>query len=103
MQSQQDVQPAQGAAVEPGLARLPVAEGRQRRLVVRGIELVAVARFLGSRRFLERTIVGAVALAALARLARDNEARAVSRFIAWDRRRILAPQLPAQARRRVAR
>jgi hypothetical protein len=65
------------------------AEGRQRRLIVRGIEVAAVVQYLGSRRFLERAIVGAIGLAALASLARENQARALSRFIAWEKHRNL--------------
>jgi hypothetical protein len=69
---------------------------------VRGIEVAAAAQALGSRRFLERAIVGAIGLAALASLARENQARALSRFIAWDKQRNLVRR-HTNSRRRSAR
>src|SRR5437016_14629724 len=85
--SPQDVQGTREATAGPGPQA--DAEGRQRRLIVRGIELAAVAQYLGSRRFLERAIVGAIGLAALASLARENQARALTRLVAWDKQRNL--------------
>jgi hypothetical protein len=99
--SHRDVHGAVGAA-PPGSRGGPAArqsrEEGQHDLVVRGIELVAVARFLGSRRFLERAVVGAIGLAALASMARENQARAVARFIAWDKWRSQHPRSKRAAR-----
>jgi hypothetical protein len=106
-ESQHDVHGAPGAALpegrsgQAGQPRQPREEG-QRQMVVRGIELVAVARFLGSRRFLERVVVGAIGLAALASLARENQARTLARVAAWDRRRGRYVR-PAARTRRAAR
>jgi hypothetical protein len=103
MPSQQDVHRTQEATAEAtGPAPQADAEGRQRRLIVRGIEVAAAAHYLGSRRFLERAIVGAIGLAALASMARENQARALSRFIAWDKHRNLIRQR-TNSRRRSAR
>jgi hypothetical protein len=75
------LQGANGSAQQPGAAN------RQRHMIILGIELDMVARFLGSSRFREFVIVGAIALAALASLARENQERSVASLVAWDQRR----------------
>jgi hypothetical protein len=75
------LQGANGSAQQPGAAN------RQRHMIILGIELDMVARFLGSSRFREFVIVGAIALAALASLGRENQERSVASLVAWDQRR----------------
>jgi hypothetical protein len=72
-----------------GPARQPGAANRQRRMIVGGIELGMVARFLGSRRFRAFVIVGAIGVAALASLARENLEGNTARLVAWDQRQNL--------------
>jgi hypothetical protein len=81
-------------------ARQPGAANRQRRMIILGIELNAVARYLGSSRFREHVIVAALGLAALAALARENHERNVARLVAWDQRRNLRDLRAARARQR---
>ncbi|MGO8978956.1 MAG: hypothetical protein ACLP3Q_16935 [Streptosporangiaceae bacterium] len=81
-------------------ARQAQAESRQRRVIVTGIGLAALARFLGSRRFLSYVITGAIGLAAAASLSRENQARAAARVVAWDKQRKLREQRTAEARQR---
>ncbi len=47
-----------------------------------------------------QVITGAIVLAAVAELLRENEARGVARLAAWDQRRHLRQQLASEARRR---
>ncbi len=47
-----------------------------------------------------QVITGAIALAAVAELLRENQARSVARLVAWDQRRHLRDQLASQARQR---
>lgn len=65
------------------------AEGRERRLIVLGVEAAALTRYLRSSRFLEQVTVGVIVLAALSRMSRENRARALARLAAWDRRQKL--------------
>ncbi len=65
------------------------AEGRERRLIVLGVEATALMRYLHSSRFLEQVAVGVIVLAALSRASRENRARALARLAAWDRRQKL--------------
>jgi hypothetical protein len=90
----QDSRPAPGAVV-PGnaggpawMARLQRLEGRERRLVVRGVELTALTRYLVSRRFVGAVIVGVVGVRALATLGKESQTRTVARVVAWDKARI---------------
>jgi hypothetical protein len=78
----------------------PRPGGRQRRAIVASVELTALARHLASRRFMAQVVTGAIVLAAVAELLRENEARNVARLVAWDQRRHLRDQLAAQARQR---
>lgn len=68
------------------------AESRQRRALVTAIGLAALARYLGSRRFLSYVVTGAIGLAAAARLSRENQVRAAARMAAWDKQRRLLDQ-----------
>jgi hypothetical protein len=94
----------QGAAVAVisagtnGRTRQSGAANRKYRLIILGIELGAVARYLRSRRLRENVILGVIALAALARASRENQARALARLAAWDKQRNLRQQRTAKAR-----
>lgn len=78
----------------------PPPGGRQRRAIVASVEMTALARHLTSRRFMAQVITGAIALAAVAELLRENQARSLARLAAWDRKRHLRDQLASQARQR---
>jgi hypothetical protein len=92
--SGQDSRPASGAvarrdASDPAwLARLSQLEGRQRRVIVVGVELAALTRYLASRRFMATVIVGVIGVRALATLGKESQTRTVARVVAWDRARI---------------
>ena len=83
-----------------GPSRQARAASRQRRKVILGIGLAALARFVGSRRFLSYVISGALGLAALASLSRDNQTRTVARMAAWDKQRSLRDKRAVEARLR---
>jgi hypothetical protein len=51
---------------------------------------------LRSRRFPGQVIIGAIGLAALARLARETQVRAWARLVAWDKRQNLRYQPSAK-------
>jgi type II secretory pathway pseudopilin PulG len=53
---------------------------------------------LRSRQFRELVIIGVIGAAALAGLARENQARARARVAAWDQRQHLRHQRTATAR-----
>ncbi len=60
--------------------------GRSEQRVTRLFTVLAVAAgILRSRRFHEPVIVGAIVLAALAGLGRENQARAIARIVAWSK------------------
>ena len=63
---------------------------RHGRVVWSLIGLKVAGNVLRSRRSHELTIVGAIALAALAHQARENQAQILTRLIAWDRRQVQA-------------
>jgi hypothetical protein len=65
------------------------AVSHQRDVVWLGIGLAALTRLLRDPRFHGRVIVSVVGLAALASLARENQARVKARLVAWDRARRL--------------
>src|ERR1019366_10298826 len=69
-------------------------------MVILWIGLSALARFVGSRRFLSYVISGALGLAALASLSRDNQTRTVARIAAWDKQRSLRDKRAVEARLR---
>jgi hypothetical protein len=72
---------ASGAAV-----RRPGTPARPRRLGRMLIGLGIVSRTFRSRRFYERVIVGAVALAALSGMGKESGGRAIERLIAYARK-----------------
>jgi hypothetical protein len=53
---------------------------------------------LASRRFHEQVILVIIAVAALVRLARENQARNIARLGAWDRRQAMRRQRAARTR-----
>ena len=91
--SGQDSRPASGAvaprdASDPAwLARLDQMEGRQRRMIVVGVELAALTRYLASRRFVATVVVAVIGVRALATLGKESQTRTVARVVAWDRAR----------------
>lgn len=70
---------------QPG-ARRPAAAPRHGRAIWVGVELATAARALRDPRLQARLVTWAIGLAALARLARDNQNRNFARLAAWDRR-----------------
>jgi hypothetical protein len=104
--SGQDSRPASGAvarrdASDPAwLARLSQLEGRQRRVIVVGVELAALTRYLASRRFMATVIVGVIGVRALATLGKESQTRTVARVVAWDRARIEREMKSARRKRR---
>ena len=62
------------------------------------IRLAVLGHMLHSRRFYERVAVGAIVLAALGRIGRENRARNLARLAAWHKRQ--ARFLERQAERR---
>jgi hypothetical protein len=97
--SRQDPSQAQDATMA-GRREPARPGGRQRRTIVASVELTALARHLASRRFMAQVITGAIVLAAVGELLRENEARNVARLAAWDQRRHLRQQSASQARQR---
>jgi hypothetical protein len=104
--SGQDSRPA-SAVVAPGdangpawLARLEGLEGRQRRVIVVGVELAALTRYLASRRFVATVIVAVIGVRALATLGKESQTRTVARVVAWDRARAEREQKSTQRRER---
>jgi len=71
---------------------------RHGRVVWSLIGLKTVKNVLRSRRSHELAIVGAIALAALAHQARENQTQILARLIAWDRRQGQALRRQFQAR-----
>ena len=63
----------------------------------RSVMLLIGLGFLRSRLVVELAIAGAVGLAALAGLARENQARTRARLAAWDKRQNLRHQRPIKA------
>src|SRR5438477_4147213 len=92
--SGQDSRPASGTvarrnASEPAwLARLDKLEGRQRRMIVVGVQLAALTRYLASRRFMATVIVAVVGVTALATLRKESGTRPVGRATSCDEARI---------------
>ena len=50
------------------------------------IRLAVLGHMLHSRRFYDRVAVGAIVLAALGRIGRENRARSLARLAAWSKR-----------------
>src|SRR5262249_43578086 len=104
--SGQDSRPASGTvapgdASEPAwLAGLERLEGRQRRMIVVGVELAALTRYLASRRFVATVIVAVIGVRALATLGKESQTRTVARVVAWDQARAERERKSAQRGRR---
>ncbi len=86
--------PRRNARDEPGGVVLARAGGpapqsqavsRQQGAVWLGVGLATLAHVLRSRRFRVQVIIGVIGLAALVRIARENQAAALSRLAAWDK------------------
>jgi hypothetical protein len=78
------------------------AGSSQRRTIMASVGLAALARHLASRRSVIQVITGAIVLAAVAELLRENQARSVARLAAWDRKQRLRQELASKARPRKA-
>ena len=65
---------------------------RPERLIVLGVELNALARLVGNRRFQRNLITGIIGLVALARLVGEGETRSFARLAAWDQKQSLRRQ-----------
>jgi hypothetical protein len=87
-------------ATTAGRRELARPGGRQRRTIVASVELAALARHLASRRFMTHVITGAIVVAAVAELMRENQARSIARLVAWDQKRRLGDQPASRARPR---
>ena len=68
-----------------GPARRPRAASRQDGVVWLGVGLATLAHVLRSRRFHVQLITGVIGLGALLRIARENQAAALTRLAAWDK------------------
>lgn len=88
-----------------GAAPAQPAEGpsRQRSMIIRGIGLGALARYVGSPRFVGFVITGVIGARALASLAQENKTRNTARVVAWDQRRSQRDQRKVDRRQRRAR
>lgn len=64
------------------------------------IRLALLARMLRSRRFYHAVAVAAIAVAATARIARENRASAFARLAAWDKRQAQRLERKAGQQRR---
>jgi hypothetical protein len=87
---------ARGTVIGPGPAvmarRSRLARRRQRRVWLRiGLGI------LRSRPFHERVILAIIGAAAIARIARESQARALARLAAWDRQQSLRQRRKAGA------
>jgi hypothetical protein len=89
-----------GASDPAWLARLDQLEGRQRRMIVVGVELAALTRYLASRRFIGTVIVAVIGVRALATLGKESRTRTVARVVAWDRARLERELKSARRKRR---
>jgi len=72
----------------------------ERRMTMRGVELVALAHLLRDRRFQQSVITGMIGLAALVSMAREVRARGLARLMAWDKRQDRRLQRTVAVRRR---
>lgn len=104
--SGRDSRPTSGAVAPAGasepawLTRLDRLEGRQRRMIVMGVELTALTRYLVSRRFVATVIVAVVGVRALATLGKESQTRTVARVVAWDKARAEREQKSTRRRQR---
>lgn len=81
-----------------GISAGTAGQARQSRTVSRHYRMAIFRIGLGlllSRRLHAQVITGAIGLAALAGLVRENEVRTVARLVAWDKQQNLRYQRPA--------
>lgn len=76
------------------------AASRQDGVVWLGVGLAMLAHVLRSRRFHVQVIIGVIGLGAVLRIARENQAAALTRLAAWDKAMSAAPR---RARSRTSR
>jgi hypothetical protein len=69
-------------------ARQSRASDIEARAAARLIALAVLVRILQSRQFWEGLAVGAIVLAALARMGKENQAGAMARLAAWNKRQV---------------
>lgn len=96
-----DISSGRGAGGTPGVLTPAGASGQARtsRVVRQRPAMVVLLTGLGllrSRRFPGQVIIGVIGLAALARIARENQVRAWARLVAWDKRQNLRDQRSAK-------
>jgi hypothetical protein len=71
----------------PGMRR-PRTSSHDNQAALRLIGLAALIHMLRSPRFYQRVIVGAIVLAALARLSQENGASTFDRLAAWNKQQV---------------
>jgi hypothetical protein len=74
-----------GGSAPARQSRVPDIEARA---AARLIVLAVLVRILQSRQFWEGLAVGAIVLAALARMGKENQAGAMARLAAWNKRQV---------------
>jgi hypothetical protein len=82
-----------------GSAHKPGSLSRREKVVLAVIGVTAVTRMARDHRTYERVILIALALTAVAGIARAGQVRAIARLIAWDKEQTLAEQRRAEASR----
>jgi hypothetical protein len=101
VRSARDGRAARGAVIPAGRsgpARQSRAANRQQRVITLAIVLTAVTRHLRDRRFQADVITLAIGIAALAGLAREGQARSLSRLATWYQQENLRDPRTAKAR-----
>jgi regulator of protease activity HflC (stomatin/prohibitin superfamily) len=91
---------ATARAGSSGPTRQSQTSGLDTQLALRLVGLAVLGHMLRSRRFYERVAVGAIVLAALARIGQENRASTFARLAAWNKRQ--AQFLERQAERQAA-
>jgi len=69
-------------------------------MIVVGVELAALTRYLASRRFAATVIVAVIGVRALATLGKESQTRTMARVVAWDRARAARERTSTQRRQR---
>ena len=75
-------------ASSSGPAGRPRTSSPDNKSAVRLLGLAVLIHMLRSRRFYERVVVGAIAVAALRALGRENRASSFERLAAWNKRQV---------------
>ncbi len=75
-------------ATSGGLARQSQTSSLGTSAALRLIRLAVLRHMLQSNRFYERVAVGAIVLAALARIGKENRDSSLARLAAWDKRQV---------------